>query len=91
MNKKDLIQMAANLSGQSQADLKLALNAVLESISQSFKKEEPVILVGFGTFAVKKRAARTGHNPFTGKQMQIPAKKVIKFKAGKALDLASAK
>lgn len=91
MNKKDLIQMAANLSRQSQADVKLALNAVLESVGQSLKKEEPVILVGFGTFAVKKRAVRTSHNPSTGKQMQIPAKKVIKFKAGKALDLDSAK
>lgn len=91
MNKNDLIQMAANLSGQSQAEVKLALNAIIESISQSLKKEEPVVLVGFGTFAVKERAARTGHNPSTGKQMQIPAKKIIKFKPGKALDIDSEK
>lgn len=91
MNKNELIEMAANISGQSQAEVKLALNAIIESISQSLKKEESVVLVGFGTFAVKERAARSGHNPSTGKQMQIPAKKVIKFKPGKALDIASDK
>lgn len=91
MNKNDLIQMAANLSGLSQAEVKQSLNAILESISQSLKKEESVVLVGFGTFAVKERPARTGHNPSTGKQMQIPAKKVIKFKPSSALDIDSGK
>lgn len=91
MNKNDLIQTAANLSGQSQAEVKQSLNAILESISQSLKKEESVVLVGFGTFAVKERPARTGHNPSTGKQMQIPAKKVIKFKPSSALDIDSGK
>lgn len=91
MNKNDLIQTAANLSGQSQAEVKQSLNAILESISQSLKKGESVVLVGFGTFAVKERPARTGRNPFTGEQMQIPAKKVIKFKPGSTLDIDSGK
>jgi integration host factor, beta subunit len=91
MNKNELIQTAANLSGQSQAEVKQSLNAILESISQSLKKEESVVLVGFGTFTVKERPARTGHNPSTGKQMQIPAKKVIKFKPSSALDIDSGK
>ncbi len=91
MNKNDLIQSAATLSGLPQTEIKQALNAILESISQNLKKEEPVVLVGFGTFAVKERAARIGYNPSTGKPIQIPAKKVIRFNAAKALDIDSKK
>lgn len=87
MNKNDLIQMAANLSGQSQVEVKLVLNAILESISQSLKNGDSVALVGFGTFVIQERASRTGINPATKQQIQIPAKKVVKFKPGKALEI----
>lgn len=89
MNKKELVQAAAEYSGMPQEEVEKALNAILESMKQSLKKEEPVTLVGFGSFLVKNRAERKGHNPATGMSMQIPAKKVVKFKAGRALEIGS--
>ncbi|MGO2055090.1 MAG: HU family DNA-binding protein, partial [Halomonadaceae bacterium] len=62
-----------------------ALDAMVESVTDSLKKGESVSLVGFGTFAIKERAARTGRNPQTGQPIQISAAKVPSFKAGKAL------
>lgn len=89
MNKKELIQKTALRSGLSQADVEKALNCAIETIGETLKKEETVILLGFGTFSVKERAARQGLNPATKQKMVIPAKKVIKFKPGKGLEVAS--
>lgn len=91
MNKKDLIQLAAADSGMSQKAIEDAFNSIFKCIGQSLKKEESVILIGFGTFAIQERAARTGFNPATKETIQIPAKKVVKFKAGKALEIDSKK
>lgn len=89
MNKKELIQAAAEHSGMSQGDVEKALNSILESMKLSLKNEEPVTLVGFGSFQVRNRAERKGYNPSTGKSMQVPARKVVKFKAGSALEIGS--
>lgn len=86
MNRKDLIQSAAAKSAMPQTEIEKALNAIIESITESMQKEEPVTLVGFGTFLAKERAARKGHNPSTGGAMEIPARKVVKFKAGSGLN-----
>ena len=84
INKKELInQVAKNTCSKVEAGK--AVNAVLEAIKKSLKKGETVTLVGFGTFKVAKRSARTGRNPQTGKPIKIAAKKVPKFTAGKAL------
>ena len=88
MNKAELIESIATSAKISKADAGRALDATMESISKSLKKGDKVSLVGFGTFSVAKRAARTGRNPQTGKAIQIKAKKVAKFKAG--TDLSSA-
>lgn len=91
MNKKDLIQAATAASGLPQKEVEQALNAILGCVGQSLKKEEPVILMGFGTFSINERATRTGFNPTTKEKIQIPAKKVVKFKASKALEIESEK
>lgn len=85
MNKAELIEAIANDSKLSKADAGRALDATITAISKSLKKGDKVSLVGFGTFSVNKRAARTGRNPQTGKAIQIKAKKVAKFKAGSEL------
>jgi DNA-binding protein HU-beta len=85
MNKAELIESIATEAKISKADASRALDATISSISKSLKKGDKVSLVGFGTFAVTKRAARTGRNPQTGKAIQIKAKKVAKFKAGSDL------
>jgi DNA-binding protein HU-beta len=85
MNKAELIESIANDAKISKADASRALDATIGSISKTLKKGDKVSLVGFGTFAVTKRAARTGRNPQTGKAIQIKAKKVAKFKAGSEL------
>ena len=69
----------------SKVDAKKALDATLEAITGAVKKSEKVVLVGFGTFDVTERKARKGINPATKKAIKIPAKKVVKFKAGKEL------
>ena len=85
MNKRDLVSVVADNTGLSKKDTEKAVSAVFQGIECSLKKGEKVQLVGFGTFEVRKRAARIGHNPKTKKPMQIPASKVPAFKAGKAL------
>ncbi|MDH5624855.1 MAG: HU family DNA-binding protein [Nitrospira sp.] len=85
MNKQDLIESVAKSAGLSKADATRAVNGTLQAISASLKKKQPVSLIGFGTFKVSNRAARTGRNPQTGKAIKIKAAKVPKFKAGKAL------
>lgn len=85
MNKAELITAIANGSGISKAEAQKALDAFTNSVQKALKKGEKVTLVGFGTFSVGKRGARTGRNPKTGKPIKIAAKKVAKFKAGKGL------
>lgn len=88
MNKSELIDAIASASGLTKTNSEKALNAVVEGITASLKKGDSVQLVGFGTFKVSARAARTGRNPQTGAEIKIAAKKVVGFKAGKALDEA---
>lgn len=85
MNKAKLVETMAKLSKLPKSACKGALEAFILSIGQSLKQNKSVVLTGFGTFSVIKRKSRTGVNPSTGKKMQIPAKKVPKFKPGKAL------
>ena len=82
MNKAQLIDAIASDAKITKADAKKALQAVITSTSKALAKGERVALVGFGSFAVSKRAARKGRNPQNGKEIKIPAKKVVKFKAG---------
>lgn len=83
MNKSELIESMAENAGLSKADAQRALDATIESITKALKKGDTVSLVGFGTFSVKKRAARTGRNPATGETIKIKASKTPAFKAGK--------
>ncbi len=85
MNKAELIDAVAENADISKAAATRAVDTVLESITTSLQKGEQVALIGFGTFSVKDRAARTGRNPRTGEPLEIPAAKVPSFKAGKAL------
>ena len=85
MNKSELVKAIAEKAGISQVAGKAALEATLESIAGALKKGESVQLIGFGTFSVSERSARQGKNPRTGEVLQIPAKKVAKFKAGAGL------
>lgn len=85
MNKSELIEAVAKSLDLSKADAGRAVEAVFEAITKTLKKGGKVSLVGFGTFEVRKRAARTGRNPQTGEQIKIRASKVPAFKAGKGL------
>lgn len=85
MNKAELIEAIANNSGLSKADSKKALDAFIETTTSTLKKGDRVALVGFGSWSVSSRAARTGRNPQTGKEIKISAKNVVKFKAGAEL------
>lgn len=85
MNKSELIEAIAASADIPKAAAARALDAMVETVTDSLKKGESVSLVGFGTFAVKERAARTGRNPQTGQPIEISAAKVPSFKAGKAL------
>lgn len=85
MNKSDLISQMAADAGITKSQAQTALNSFLDSTSGALKKGDKVILVGFGTFSVSKRSARTGRNPQTGKEIKIAAKNVVKFKAGSEL------
>ena len=85
MNKSEFIQAMSEKSGLTGKDATTALNATLEVIQESLQKGESVSLVGFGTFEVKERAARTGRNPQTKQPIEIPASKAPSFKAGKPL------
>ncbi len=85
MNKSDLIEAMASDAGITKAAAKKSLESFLGNVEKSLKKGNRVSLVGFGSWSVSKRAAREGRNPQTGKTIKIPAKKVVKFKAGSDL------
>lgn len=85
MNKSDLIDAIADSAGLSKADAGRALDGFVDSITGALKAGQSVSLVGFGTFSVRDRAARTGRNPRTGETIKIAASKNPAFKAGKAL------
>lgn len=85
MNKAELVAAMATKTGFSKKDAEKALKAFTETVAEELKKGEKIQLVGFGTFEVSERAARTGRNPQTGKEMKIAASKAPKFKAGKQL------
>ena len=85
MNKAELVAAIADMTELSKRDAESALKAFTDVVAEELKKGEKIQLVGFGTFEVSERAARTGRNPQTGEEMTIPASKAPKFKAGKAL------
>jgi DNA-binding protein HU-beta len=85
MNKTELVKKIAEKAQVSQAEAKTVLEATLESVKDALKAGDSVQLIGFGTFSVSERAARTGKNPRTGEKINIAAKKVAKFKAGAGL------
>lgn len=85
MNKAELINAIAANAGLTKVDSKKALDAFVKAVSAALKKGDKVALVGFGSFSVSKRSARTGRNPRTGATLKIAAKKVVKFKAGSEL------
>ena len=84
MNKTELVNAIA-AAGLTKADSKKALDATLDAISNALKAGDKVALLGFGTFAITERPARTGINPANKQKIEIPAKKVVKFKAGAEL------
>ena len=88
MNKTELTNAIAAKAGLTKADAKKALDATIEAITDALKAGDKVALIGFGTFAVAERSARSGVNPLTKKAITIAAKKVAKFKAGAELDAA---
>ena len=85
MNKAELIDAVAESAELSKADAGRAIDAMVSAVTKAMKKGESVTLVGFGTFEVRKRGARTGRNPRTGETIKIKASKNPAFKAGKAL------
>ena len=85
MNKTELIDAVAEAAGLTKADSAKALDGVIAAISDALKKGDQVSIVGFGSFMVRKRSARTGRNPQTGAEIQISAANVPAFKPGKAL------
>lgn len=84
MNKASVVEQMAKISKESKATCKRCVESFMKIVSDALKKSKQVVLTDFGTFSVLKRKARTGVNPATGKKMQIPAKRVPKFKPGKA-------
>jgi DNA-binding protein HU-beta len=85
MTKAELVAEMAKKSGLAKADAERVLNSFVDVATKTLKKEGRLALAGFGSFTVNKRKARTGRNPRTGEAIKIKAKKVVKFKAGKAL------
>ncbi|SHF63407.1 HU family DNA-binding protein [Dysgonomonas macrotermitis] len=85
MNKTELINAISEKAGLSKVDAKKALDAFIETVGEELKKGEKIALVGFGTYSVTEKAARKGINPRTKATINIPAKKVVKFKAGAEL------
>jgi DNA-binding protein HU-beta len=85
MTKKEIVAAAADAAGISKAKAEVAINAAFDGITDALKSGEKVTFVGFGTFSTSFRKARMGRNPRTGATISIPASKVPKFKAGKAL------
>ena len=88
MNKTELIDSVASEAGITKASATKAIEALVGGIERSLRKGTKVTLVGFGTFGISKRKARTGRNPQTGEPIKINAKKVVRFKAGKALEVS---
>ena len=88
MNKADLIEKVSKAAGINKTQADAAINSLLSGIQGDLKKGGRVMLVGFGTFAVRNRKARTGRNPQTGASLKIPAKKVPKFSPGSELKAA---
>lgn len=85
MNKTDLIDAVAQATALTKKESEAAINATLDAVVDALSKDEKVVLVGFGTFETKKRAARKGRNPSTGEPMNIPASTAPVFKAGKGM------
>jgi len=85
MNKSELIEVVAEAAGLTKADAGRAIDATVAAITDTLSKGDSLSLIGFGTFSISERAARTGRNPRTGEAIQIKAAKLPKFKAGKAL------
>lgn len=85
MKKKDLIAAISQKSGMAKNQSEVALNAVIDCLTDLLAKGDSIVLPGFASLSVKKRAARTGRNPSTGKTIDIPARKVVQFKAGTVL------
>ncbi len=85
MNKQELIDQIASEAGITKAAAAKVIDAFTGSVTAALKKGDTVTLIGFGTFAVSQRAARTGRNPQTGKELKIAARKAPAFRAGKAL------
>lgn len=85
MNKSDLIAKVAEESNLSKRDTELAVNTLFDTIAKALAQDEKVVIVGFGTFEVRSRAARKGRNPSTKEEIEIPASKAPAFKAGKTL------
>jgi DNA-binding protein HU-beta len=85
MNKTELVDAIASDANITKADAKRALDAFIGVTSNALKSGDRVALVGFGSFSIAQREARTGRNPRTGKELKIPAKKVVRFKAGAEL------
>lgn len=85
MNKAELIAQVAEKSDLTRKDAEKAVSAVLASVEEALARGDRVQLVGFGTFEIRERAARKGHNPQTGEEIQIAATRVPVFKAGKSL------
>ena len=85
MNKAEFIDAVAAKTGLSKKDTKAALEASLETITETLAKKESISFIGFGTFTTSERAARTARVPGTGEEVQVPAATVAKFKVGKAL------
>lgn len=86
MNKNELINAMAEKANLTKVQAKNALEAFISTAEESLKKKERISLIGFGTFSVAERKARVGHNPQNGKKINIPAKKVVKFKPGSAFE-----
>jgi len=85
MTKQDLIAKIAKDTGSSKAGAAAALDSVIDGITRSLKKGDPITFVGFGTFKTAQRKARTAHNPQTGAAIKVPKRRVVRFTAGKAL------
>ena len=85
MNKQDLIAKIAKDTGASKAGAAAAVDSLIDGITKSLKKGDPITFVGFGTFKTAQRKARTARNPQTGAPIKIPRRRVVRFTAGKAL------
>jgi len=88
MNKQELIAKIAKDTGSSKAGAAAAVESLIDGITRSLKKGEPITFVGFGTFKTSQRQARTARNPQTGATIKIPKRRVVRFSAGKALKAA---